>query len=85
MKHLASPEFWELFNKLPGEIQRLARIKFELLKGNPRHPSLHLKRINRYWSVRVSIGYRTLGIEVEDAILWSWIGPHAQYEKAIRP
>jgi len=26
---------------------------FELLKKNPYHPSLHLKKVGRYWSVRV--------------------------------
>ena len=83
MTHYASPDFWRLFGKLPAEIQRLARSNFELLKSNPRHPSLHFKKAGRYWSVRVGLAYRALGQEVEDGILWAWIGSHAEYDKLI--
>ena len=83
MKHLASSDFWRLFNQLPIEIQRLARSNFELLKTNPRHPSLHFKKAGRYWSVRVGLSYRALGIEIEGGILWGWIGSHAEYDKLI--
>jgi len=83
LKHLASSDFWRLFNQLPIEIQRLARSNFELLKTNPRHPSLHFKKAGRYWSVRVGLSYRALGIEIEGGILWGWIGSHAEYDKLI--
>lgn len=83
MKHLASSDFWRLFNQLPIEIQRLARSNFELLKTDPRHPSLHFKKAGRYWSVRVGLSYRALGIEIEGGILWGWIGSHAEYDKLI--
>ena len=83
MKHFASPDFWRLFAKLPVEIQQLAKGNFELLKSNPRHPSLHFKKVGRYWSVRVGLSYRALGLEVEDGILWGWIGSHTEYNKVI--
>jgi hypothetical protein len=83
LKHFASPDFWRLFNQLPTHIQQLARSNFELLKTNPRHPSLHFKKAGRYWSVRVGLAYRALGIDVEGGILWSWIGSHAEYDKLI--
>ena len=83
MKHLTSPGFWELFNQLPVEIQRLARAKFDLLKSNPQHPSLHFKKAGPYWSVRVGLAYRALGREVEGGILWGWIGSHAEYNKIL--
>jgi len=83
LKHFASPDFWRLFAKLPVEIQRLAKGNFELLKSNPRHPSLHFKKVGRYWSVRVGLSYRALGLEVEDGILWGWIGSHTEYNKVI--
>jgi len=51
LKHFTSPDFWALFNSLPPEIQKLARENFELLKDNPRHPSLHFKKAGGYWSV----------------------------------
>ncbi len=83
MKHFTSPEFWELLDDLPDEIQRRARRSFERLKTNPRHPSLRFKRVGPYWSVRVGRGYRALGIDAEDGILWGWIGTHADYDNIL--
>ena len=81
MNHHTSPEFWEAFEILPPEIQILARGNYEILKDNPRHPSLHFKKVGDQWSARVGMGYRALGIDVEDGILWIWIGTHAQYDR----
>jgi hypothetical protein len=83
VKHFTSPEFWELFDALPDEIQRRARRSFELLKANPRHPSLRLKKVGPYWWVRAGRGYRALGIDAEDGILWGWIGTHGDYDKLL--
>jgi hypothetical protein len=44
MKHLADPAFWEFYERLPDSIKGLARKNFELLKADPYHPSLHLKK-----------------------------------------
>jgi hypothetical protein len=43
LRHFTSPDFWDRFNRLPAEIQKVARENYDLLKDNPRHPSLHLK------------------------------------------
>jgi mRNA-degrading endonuclease RelE of RelBE toxin-antitoxin system len=83
LKHFTSPDFWHLFSKLPAEIQKLARENYELLKDNPHHPSLHLKKARGYWSVRVGLGYRALGKQVDDGILWGWIGAHSEYTKIL--
>ena len=83
MKHLTSPDFWALFNSLPSEVQRVAREKYELLKSNPRHPSLHFKKDGGYWSVRIGRNYRALGKQVDQGILWGWIGSHAEYERIL--
>ena len=61
----------------------MARSNFELLKSNPRHPSLRFKKTGQYWSVRVGLAYRALGREIEDGILWGWIGSHAEYDRII--
>ena len=53
LKHYANPTFWEKYKELPENIKKLANRNFELLKKNPYHPSLHLKKVGRYWSVRV--------------------------------
>ncbi len=83
MKHFTSPDFSYLFSQLPADIQKLARENYELLKENPRYPSLHLKKARGYWSVRVGRGYRALGKDVDGGILWGWIGPHAEYTKIL--
>ncbi len=84
MRHFASPAFWEAYEKLPPLAQGLADRAFERLKANPAHPSLRLKKVGRYWSVRVSRTYRALGVESAPGILWFWIGPHSEYERQIR-
>jgi len=83
LRHFASPRFWELYQALPTEAQELAHRNFTILKSNTRHPSLHLKRIGKFWSVRVGDHYRALGTDVPDGILWVWIGTHADYDRII--
>lgn len=84
MKHYASSKFWALYDALPREVRDTADKNYELLKSNPRHPSLHFKRIGKLWSVRAGLQHRALGIEVEDGIMWLWIGTHGEYDKLIR-
>jgi len=72
-----------LYRELPDEIRALADKNYELLKENPRHPSLQLKRIEELWSVRVGQRYRALGIDAPSGIQWIWIGSHADYDKFI--
>jgi hypothetical protein len=43
VKHFTNPAFWKLFNTLPPETQKQARENYELLKADPKHPSLHFK------------------------------------------
>jgi hypothetical protein len=54
------------------------------LKQDARHPSLNLKQVGRYRSVRVGLRYRALAVEVEGGLLWFWIGSHADYDKLLR-
>jgi hypothetical protein len=63
MKHYTTLDFWESYNKLPISVQKLADKNYELLKQNPKHPSLHFKKIGELWSVRVGLNYRALGVE----------------------
>jgi hypothetical protein len=81
VKHFASTRFWQRYSALPGEIQTLADKTYDLLKNDPRHPSLHFKKLGRFWSVRVGLHHRALAVEVEDGMLWVWIGTHAEYDR----
>jgi hypothetical protein len=83
LKHFAATRFWNLYSVLPNEVQQLADKSFSFLKSNPRHPSLHMKRIGSLWSVRIGDHYRALGVDVEGGILWIWIGTHAEYDNLI--
>jgi hypothetical protein len=69
---------------LPAEIRILATKKFDLLKSNPDHPSLKLKKIGNLWSIRIGLAYRALAVENEDCFIWVWIGTHDDYEKLIK-
>ena len=84
MKHFASPSFWNCLEKLPKDIQDLANKNFDLLKKDTFHPSLHLKKVPPYWSVRVGKRHRALAVEVESGLLWFWIGTHAEYDQIVR-
>ena len=84
MRHFASPEFWFHYRLLPESIRELADKNFALLKQDPRHPSLRLKKIGSFWSVRVGIGYRALGKDRTEGIVWVWIGSHAEYDSIIK-
>jgi hypothetical protein len=54
-----------------------------LLQQDPKHPSLHFKRVrDDLWSVRVGRGYRALAIEGKDGFQWFWIGSHA-YDRLV--
>jgi hypothetical protein len=83
MKHFASRAFWEAYRKLPKAVRAVADKNYSLLKENPKHPSLHLKKIGRFWSVRVGAQYRALAVEVDGGLLWFWIGSHADYDALI--
>lgn len=36
------------------------------------------------YSVRVSLGYRALGVRERDLMTWFWIGSHTDYERMLR-
>jgi hypothetical protein len=79
--------FIACFNGLPKRIQRSARRNYKLWQRNANHPSLQFKRVGRRYeaySVRVGIGWRALGVKQEDAIVWFWIGSHAEYTQRLK-
>jgi hypothetical protein len=85
MKNSASPRFWQRYGALPPEIRELADKNFQLFKKNPQHPSLHFERKKpELWSVRVGRGHRALARQVDDQLIWFWIGSHDEYERLLR-
>jgi hypothetical protein len=83
VKHFASPQFWKCYQQLPPEVRELADKNYQLLKADPKHPSLHFKKIGSLWSVRVGAHYRALGLDQPESVVWFWIGSHADYDKLL--
>lgn len=83
MEQVLDDDFWDACVELPLNVQRRVPQKFQLLRQNPRHPSLRFKKVGDFWSMRVSRGYRALAREEEGNFIWFWIGTHDEYERQI--
>ena len=83
MKHRAAPSFWEAYHALEPHIRKIADRSFEVLKKDPQHPSLRLKKAGRYWSARVGLHHRALAVEFPGGLLWFWIGDHGRYDQIV--
>lgn len=84
MKSHLTEDFVACFRGLPPRIQRLARKNYKIWKTNPSHPGLQFKLVGKrapVYAVRVGIGWRALGLKVDDTIVWFWIGSHADYDR----
>ena len=81
--HRTTPRFWRSYEVLPDDAQRLADKCFDLLKQDARHPSLQLKKVGRFWSVRIGLYYRALAVEETGDLIWFWIGSHADYDRLL--
>jgi len=83
LTHRAAPDFWSCYRALPAEVRELADKSFALLKSNPQHPSLHFKKVGRYFSARVGLHHRAVAVEIPDGLLWFWIGAHDEYDRIV--
>ncbi|MFN6570664.1 hypothetical protein [Dendronalium sp. ChiSLP03b] len=83
MKHRATPDFWYYYRQLPSDIQELADRCYEILREDPKYPSLHFKKVGQFWSVRIGIYYRALAVEQDGNFAWFWIGSHPEYDKLL--
>jgi hypothetical protein len=79
-------DFLDGFKRLPQTVREQARKAYRLWRDNPSHPSLHFKRIHSIqplYSVRVSLGWRVVGLLEDNAMTWFWIGSHGEYDRLI--
>lgn len=81
--HRTTSRFWKHLYDLPEDVQRTARKNFELLKKDPSHPSLHFKKVGKFWSARAGINHRALAVKDGSDFIWVWIGIHDEYERMI--
>ena len=82
--HRTDPRFWRRFDELPVTVQQIARRNFDLLKANPRHPSLRFRNVGRYWSARVGAAHRAVALKDGDDFIWFWVSDHDEYLRVIR-
>jgi hypothetical protein len=86
--HRTLADFWKDYGALPAQIREAADKQFALLRDNPRHPSLHFKKLierngQEIWSARVTLKYRALAARVGNDYVWFWIGEHGTYDDLI--
>lgn len=87
MKSQATQKFWKYYDCLPDSVQQLARKAYQIWKINPKHTSLHFKRVDDeepIYSARISDDYRVLGFLEGDTLIWYWIGNHDEYEHLLK-
>ena len=83
VNHFATPEFWYHYRRLPPEVRQLADKNFALLREDPHHPSLRLKKVGSFWSARVGLRNRALARDRAEGLVWFWIGPHSEYDRLL--
>ncbi len=83
LNHFADPDLWFCYRQLPEKIQELADKSFKLLKENPRHSSVRLKKIGILYSARIGLHYRALARERDNGLQWFWIGHHSAYDQLL--
>jgi hypothetical protein len=81
--HRTTRRFWDLYSHLPDDVRRLADNSFNRLQRNSSHPSLHFKKVGKFWSARVGSSHRALAISDGDDFIWVWIGSHDEYDRLI--
>ena len=81
MNHFTDPDFWLHYRQLPDDIRALADKSFALLKADPRHSSIRLKKVGVLYSARIGLHYRALARERPDGLQWFWIGHHSIYDR----
>ena len=84
MNHFTTPDFWLHYNRLLPETRSLVDKSFAILKSDPHHASLRLKKVGNFWAARVGRRHRALAKERKEGLIWFWIGTHDEYERLIK-
>ena len=87
MRSATLRSFWSAYDSLPEAVKEQARKAFRLWSQDPFHPSLRFKCVGpaeSVWSVRITLGYRALGIWEGDSVTWFWVGSHDDYVRFLR-
>ena len=86
MNSRATSRFWTSYRDLPPEIKEATRKAYRLFREDAHHPGLQFKKVHGrepVYSVRITLGYRALGLLEGDEVTWFWIGTHAEYDRVL--
>jgi hypothetical protein len=75
--------FLDLLSRSAGVRPGTGRQVVWPVEGRPHAPSLHLRKVGRFWSVRIGLHHRAVSVDAPDGLLWFWIGTHAEYDKLV--
>lgn len=95
MRSVRNPRFRKAFDKLPAEVQQIARNAYQRFRANPFDPALRLHEIQSARTRGVfavdagtfrGTAYRALGIwqKERDTMVWFWIGSHEEYNTLLK-
>lgn len=87
MRSHVTAGFRRLFEQLPVDVRRRARQSYLLWKEDPAHPGVQFKRVHAHepiYSVRIGLDWRAVGLQQGEAIIWFWIGSHADYDGLLK-
>lgn len=80
-----TPNFWKALSRLSYADQQAALRAYRLFSTDPSHRSLHFKKLagyEDYWSARVTLSIRAVGLRDGDTIYWNWLGHHGDFDNA---
>jgi mRNA-degrading endonuclease RelE of RelBE toxin-antitoxin system len=86
VKSHTTTQFRRAFAKLPESVQKQTREAYRKFQQDPGHPSLRFKKVHSelpIYSARISKDYRAVGQLEGDAVIWFWVGSHAEYDKLL--
>ena len=83
LRHYASPAFWNCYRQLPNPVRELADKASPCSRPILITPHCDLKKVGRFWSARVGLYYRALGVEGTGRRALVLIGSHADYDKLV--
>lgn len=88
MNSRTTARFRKALEVLPGPVREQARAAYQQFQRDPAYPGLRFKQVHAVlpiYSARVGRHYRALGErQVDDTIVWFWIGSHADYDRILR-
>lgn len=79
MNFLLTSRFKRAYKSLPNEIKSQAQESLRTFSVNPKHPSLHIKKIKGtkdIWEMRVNLDYRITFQMIRDYLVLRNVGHH---------